>query len=100
LTAAEGGTQTSGGVAGIISDKEKGNGESGSFGKGGNGYTILNSQDAGGAGGGGWYGGGGIAWGGGGGGGSGYIGGVINGSMQTGVHSGDGYARITFVSAN
>ena len=37
---------------------------------------------------------------GGGGGGSGYVGGVTNGSMQTGSRSGDGYARITFVSAN
>ena len=33
-------------------------------------------------------------------GGSGYIGGVSNGSMQNGVRSGNGYARITFVSAN
>lgn len=33
-------------------------------------------------------------------GGSGYIGGVTNGVMQNGVRSGNGYARITFVSAN
>jgi hypothetical protein len=97
LTAAGGGTQTSGGIAGTTSDK--GNAESGTFGKGGNGY-VSGSQDAGGAGGGGWYGGGGIAWYGGGGGGSGYVGGLINSSMQIGVRSGDGYARITFVSAN
>ncbi len=97
LTNAGGGTQNSGGIAGTTSDK--GDAESGRFGKGGNGY-ILGSQDAGGAGGGGWYGGGGIAYAGGGGGGSGYVGGVTNGSMQTGSRSGDGYARITFVSAN
>lgn len=40
------------------------------------------------------------AWVAGGGGGSGYIGGVSNGSMQNGVRSGDGYAKITLVSTN
>ncbi len=40
------------------------------------------------------------AWTAGGGGGSGYIGGVTNGSMQSGVRAGDGYARITLISAN
>ena len=35
---------------------------------------------------------------GGGGGDSGYIGGVTGGSMQTGNHSGNGYARITVIS--
>ena len=34
----------------------------------------------------------------GGGGGSGYIGGVTGGSMQNGVRSGNGYARITVIS--
>jgi hypothetical protein len=100
LTAAGSGTQTSGGIAGTTSDK--GNAESGTFGKGGNGY-VSGSQDAGGAGGGGWYGGGGIAWYGGGGGGSGHLGSnLISGTtnMQNGVRLGDGYARITFISAN
>ena len=68
------------------------------------GYGGSTSGPAG-AGGGGWY--GGNASGGGGvvaptngGGGSGYIGGVDKGSFQTGVQSGNGYACITFVSAN
>ena len=57
---------------------------------------------AGGGGGGGWYGGG-QAWASGdtlsgGGGGSGYIGGVTGGSMQNGVRSSHGYARITLVN--
>ena len=44
----------------------------------------------------GWYGGGGANYNASsGGGGSGYIGGVMNGTMSTGVRSGDGYARIT-----
>ncbi|HHX16527.1 MAG TPA: hypothetical protein GX725_01230 [Mollicutes bacterium] len=32
-----------------------------------------------------------------GGGGSGYIGGVTNGTMESGVHSGNGYAKITYI---
>ncbi|BCS85849.1 fimbrillin family protein [Prevotella herbatica] len=88
-----GGTQTTGGT-GI---------GSGSFGQGGNIGTTNN--DSAGAGGGGWYGGGssGQPQIGSGGGGSGHIGtSLISGStgMSNGVRSGDGYARITFVSAN
>ena len=51
-----------------------------------------------GPGGGGWYGGKSGYNRTGGGGGSGYIGGVTNGSMQNGVRSGNGYARITLIS--
>ena len=88
-----GGTQTSGG-SGI---------GSGSFGQGGNIGTT--DDDSAGAGGGGWYGGGSSTslTIGSGGGGSGHIGStLISGTtgMQNGVRSGDGYARITFVSAN
>lgn len=84
-----GGTQTAGG---------HGDGGSGSFGQGGGGTGWA----TGGCGGGGYYGGG--AGSGnngthGGGGGSGYIGGVTGGSMQNGIRSGHGYARITFISA-
>ncbi|BCS85850.1 MULTISPECIES: fimbrillin family protein [Prevotella] len=84
-----GGTQTGVGPDGI----------KGGFGYGGN------AADYGGAGGGGWYGGnaagdGGVVIGTNGGGGSGYIGGVNNGAFQTGVRYGNGYARISFVSAN
>ena len=84
-----GGTQTGVGPDGI----------KGGFGYGGN------AAGGGGAGGGGWYGGnaagdGGVVTQTNGGGGSGYIGGVNNGSFQTGVRYGNGYARITFVSAN
>jgi hypothetical protein len=69
------------------------------------GYTFGHGQDRdvngdGGGGGGGWYGGYSATADGGGAGGSGYIGGVTNGTMQSGVRSGDGYARITFISAN
>ena len=86
-----GGTQTSVGPDGI----------KGGFGYGG---SISDYIEAG-AGGGGWYGGnasggGGVAYQTNGGGGSGYIGGVDNGSFQTGVQSGNGYARITFISEN
>ncbi len=85
----EGGTQDSGGNGG----------NDGTFGKGGDvpigPVTIM---DSGGAGGGGWYGGGStfIYWSASGGGGSGYIGGVTNGTMQTGVQSGNGKAVITW----
>ena len=77
-----------------------------SFGQGETGHSFGDNDGAGG-GGGGWYGGysgtiynntegglGGTA----GAGGSGYIGGVTNGSMQNGVHSGNGYARVTLIS--
>ena len=89
-TAGKGGTQTSGGAYGT------GGGfsgqTSGSFGQGGNGYGNWGS-----GGGGGWYGGGGgLHWGGGGG--SGYIGGVINGEMKTGINSTNGYAIITMLN--
>ena len=88
-----GGTQMAGG-SGI---------GSGSFGQGGD-IGTTNGDSAGG-GGGGWYGGGSSTSPtiGSGGGGSGHIGStLISGTtgMQNGVRSGDGYARITFVSAN
>ncbi len=90
--AGNGGTQ-SGGGAGGHSDFP------GSFGQGGGSSSR-------------WYVGGGAGWYGGGsgggpeddysgaGGGSGYIGGVTNGSMQNGVRTGNGYARITLISVN
>lgn len=84
------GTQYSGGIGGT-------NSQSGSFGKGGN--TGTSQAWPGGGGGGGWYGGGAggnmSGGGGAGGGGSGYVGGVQNGSMQTGIQSGNGKALIT-----
>ena len=85
-----GGTQSAGGGP-----------SQGEFGIGG---SANSSPDHGAGGGGGWYGGGGTTYAsGGGGGGSGHLGSsLISGTtgMQNGVHSGDGYARITFVSAN
>jgi hypothetical protein len=84
-----GGTQTAGGAQGTYcyctcaSD--------GSFGQGGYG----NANDGGG-GGGGWYGGGGGGNNAGGGGGSGYIGGVIGGSMQSGIQYGNGQIKISY----
>ena len=88
----KGGTQTAGGAGG----------NAGSFGKGGDmPLTGENDYDSGGAGGGGWYGGGSsyFAPGGSGGGGSGYINTslVKNGSMQTGVQTGNGKALITWM---
>jgi hypothetical protein len=87
-----GGTQTAGGSGTA----------NGSFGQGG--ITWSSFGDYGAAGGGGWYGGGGTCiTGGGAGGGSGHLGStLISGTtgMQTGVRSGNGYARITFVSAD
>jgi hypothetical protein len=81
-----GGSQSSGGT---------GSTGNGSFGQGAGGTSNGPGS------GGGYYGGGsGYTSGSGGGGGSGYIGGVTNGSMSNGVRSGNGYARITFVSAN
>ncbi len=79
-----GGTQTMGGITGNSFACENG-----SFGIGGS--TIFNGGCSGG--GGGWYGG---ASGDGGGGGSGYIGGVTDGTFQTGVRSGNGFASITY----
>ena len=93
-----GGTQTAGGTGAW--NNSYGTAGSGTFGQGGTGVT---SNEAGGGGGGGWYGGGGIPWAGGGAGGSGHLGStLISGTtgMQNGVRSGNGYARITFVSAN
>ncbi len=88
-----GGTQTAGG-SGI---------GSGSFGQGGDIETT--NDDSAGAGGGGWYGGGSSTQPciGSGGGGSGHLNSsLISGTtgMQNGIRSGDGYARITFISAN
>ncbi|WP_084608568.1 fimbrillin family protein [Xylanibacter oryzae] len=103
-----GGSQTSTGSGAYV----------GSFGTGGFGYTNSTpetSSDWGACGGGGWYGGAGtnIVSGGGGGGGSGHIGTGVTGTTVAGNqtfispfggtetgHSGNGYARITFVSAN
>jgi hypothetical protein len=79
------------------------------FGKGQDGHVGTNfsaSGEGGGGCGGGWYGGtanqtiGTTNCNTGGSGGSGYIGGVSSGSMSNGVRAGNGYARITFVSAN
>lgn len=81
-----GGTQSSGGTGG----------NNGSFGRGGK--ATVSGTDAGGGGGGGWYGGGGSTTSAnGGGGGSGHIGAVTNGTMKTGVRSGDGYTVITWM---
>lgn len=98
---ATGGTQTSGGNAGIVSHCGKLilTGENGSFGQGGNGTSSGNyydNKDYGAGGGGGWYGGGSTCVHGGAGGGSGYIGGVTDGSMTTGTNKGNGWAKITY----
>ena len=83
-----GGTQTAGG-AGY---------NNGSFGRGGDTYVTDDCGDAGSGGGGGWYGGGGSTNNANsGGGGSGYIGGVSNGSMKTGIWSGNGQTLITWM---
>jgi len=94
LEAATGGTQTAGGkTASTTIDGIK---VDGSFGQGGYGYS---GTDAGGFGGGGWYGGGGSVYVGGGGGGSGHLNSILTNSfMQSGVQSGDGYAKITQIS--
>ncbi|MDF2866362.1 MAG: glycine rich protein [Clostridia bacterium] len=89
-----GATQTSGGVNrryvnGVLTQSV----ESGTFGIGG-GTSGSNGQAGGG---GGWYGGAYSAGHGGGGGGSSYIGGVTNGSTQSGINSGNGKAVITFI---
>ncbi|WP_207153463.1 fimbrillin family protein [Prevotella herbatica] len=85
---ATGGTQTSGGIGWI----------NGSFGIGGG---AADANGDGGAGGGGWYGGAksqgfNVS----GGGGSSYYGNLQNANTTAGVRSGNGYARITFISAN
>jgi hypothetical protein len=100
-----GGTQTSGGT--------NSEGINGTFGQGGNGTSITSGWSGGSGGGGGWYGGASGYTNSGAGGGSGYIGGVINGETLSGDssmpapaggtetgHLGNGYARITFISAN
>ena len=89
--AGDGGTQSSGGAA------PNGN-DWGTFGQGGSAEVGRNRS----GGGGGLYGGGAGGtdsdWFGGAGGGSGYIGGVTDGTMESGVRSGDGFARITVIS--
>jgi hypothetical protein len=95
------GTETTNGNTGGTQTGVGSDGIKGGFGYGGS----INDYIGAGAGGGGWYGGnasggGGVACQTNGGGGSGYIGGVDNGSFHTGSRSGNGYARITFVSAN
>lgn len=101
-TFAGGGSQSSGGTAGVTYLKSsKGTmyyGEAGSFGQGGNAKDYKNDYGAGG--GGGWYGGGSTCAHGGAGGGSGYTGGVTNGLMQNGVNEGNGYAKITYVNTD
>jgi len=91
---ATGGSQTEPGVNGgnsqIIEVNIPG------FGQGGG--ACLSDNNYGGGGGGGWYGGGGYANGGSGAGGSGHIGEMLtNGSMQSGVREGHGYAVITWM---
>ena len=112
-TKAGGGTQSSGGAAGVIhaivdGDNQNGGkkynwtneGESGSFGQGGKGknypYYKNKSYINYGSGGGGWYGGGSTVENGGAGGGSGHIGGVTEGQMSNGTNSGNGWAKITY----
>jgi hypothetical protein len=101
-----GGNQTLGGISVAYPDYINSSAlVNGSFGQGGCGYTPTpdNSQDYGAGGGGGWYGGGGTSYDGAGGGGSGHLSSsLISGTigMQNGIRSGNGYARITFVSAN
>lgn len=116
------GSQTSGGCAGKthaivnITEGSSGNhhydwtmsGNKGLFGQGGsgkkyNGYNTSYSgytDNYGAGGGGGWYGGGSTVENGGAGGGSGYTGGVTDGSMQTGVNEGNGYAKITYIDTD
>jgi len=97
-----GGTQSSGGTS-TIPPSSVYSGTSalvnGSFGQGGCGYTTDGSNDYGAGGGGGWYGGGGTSHSGAGGGGSGHLGSMLtNTSMQSGVQTGNGYAKITQIS--
>ena len=97
-TTGKGGSQTSGGSGGTSINY--GIASSGGFGYGGSGIT---SNESGPGGGGGWYGGGGTPVGGGAGGGSGHLSSsLIIGTtgMQNDIRFGNGYARITFISAN
>lgn len=98
-----GGTQTSGGIAGIThyvrsngTENITASGNVGEFGKGGDAKKASSWGNYGAGGGGGYYGGGSTSMHGGAGGGSGYIGGVTDGSMTTGTNSGNGWAKITF----
>lgn len=90
-----GGTQSAGGNGnnGTNSNSSTTNGK-GSFGQGGS-YRSGGSASGGG---GGLYGGGYGFFGKGGGGGSGYIGGVTNGATENGIQTGNGKAKITFIS--
>ena len=96
----KGGSQTGGGAGGTSSDGRYA-GQSGSFGRGGH-SANFNEREKGAGGGGGWYGGGGsFSYAGTGGGGSGHIGSaIISGTsgMSNGVRSGNGQAKITWVS--
>ncbi|WP_018463474.1 glycine-rich protein [Segatella paludivivens] len=102
---AYGGSQTSGGISVAQSTSVCAGPNTlvdGIFGQGGYGYQNS-ANDYGAGGGGGWYGGGGTSYSGAGGGGSGHLGSnLISGTtgMSNGVRSGNGYARITFISAN
>ena len=99
---ATGGTQSSGGNAGIVSYRNTLTltGENGSFGQGGNGTsnkTYDGNNDHGAGGGGGWYGGGSTCVHGGAGGGSGYINSVVkSGQMSSGSNYGNGWATISY----
>jgi len=86
----KGGTQTSGGAGGSGGCSVVGG--TGTFGSGG----AAGYNEGCGSGGGGWYGGGGSACDGHGGGGSGYVGNLLNGSMQNGLQQGDGKATLTW----
>ena len=86
---ANGGTQTAGGACPYNSTAN------GKFGKGGQFSSLTDWYNGGG---GGLYGGG-AGWCGGGAGGSGYIGGVVSGATSNDNREGNGYARITRVSA-
>jgi hypothetical protein len=98
LGGALGGTQTAGGaVGGINYNSSCGIQTPGSFGQGG---TGIGYTAGGGGGGGGWYGGGGGGYADGGGGGSSYIGGVQNGTTQSGVNNGDGLVTISWQVSN
>ena len=96
-TAATGGTQTSGGTYGTNNKTTPSQVIAATFGKGG--ICVSDDSDYGAGGGGGWYGGGGSVYVGGGGGGSGHINTdrITNGSMQSGVREGTGYAKITWM---
>ncbi len=93
----KGGTDSAGGAGGVSAGEGKGAGQNGSFGLGGSSVQV-NIYEKGAGGGGGWYGGGGsTAYAGTGGGGSGHLHSSIkNGSMQSGVREGAGYALITW----